>query len=677
MYNILTHILYLSALGSFVYGQGLVWEPAPDLNVPRHEVAATLGKDGRIYAIGGWEGPGNLLKSVEAFDESSQTWIPNALPDLLELRSSARAVTDSKGRIWVIGGSSGPTTITDTVAVYNPSNPDAGWQIQTAKLKTPRCYMGAVIDRSDTIYIFGGGDGIGTLGTAEKYDPQTGQWTSIASMHQPKYGMGYSIDDQGRIYAIGGSNGIVDFATAERYDPATDTWERLQKSGSYEVLDYPHASCACFLLGGKIWVVGGWNNGMLNDTTVYDPSIDTWQRDSNQYPYLYEGRVGAGSVVSKTGWVYIVGGQNYEGTATSHVGRMLTALPADCTKVLYEADFSVDPGWITDQPENFYWDPAIQAYRFRGSNTQPEPYTPKNRYYGTELRLGNSSFIIEWDLYLTRLDWSAGFTFGLFDETRQMFGGQNIWADFAFVDRGLITTLYVFGAEGSNGASTPGGIVELNRRYSCRITYDAPSKQVGYELRLRRTSELVWSASVSIPGGFTNPLQFLGGTREGVRPPYTGVNPSAVSEGMIDNVKVTILDDSKPVLPRGGEQWLAGTTQTIEWPACRFQAASIRLDYSPDLGESLYPIGIVSNTGKYRWVVPSVNSDQCRIFVSRVNGYSQMISEETFTIFVCQRVMAGDLNHDCYVTLEDLALFSETWMLCGNPFEDRCNIPAD
>jgi hypothetical protein len=130
MRSILTHILYLSALSSFVYGQGLVWEPAPDLSVPRHEVAATLGKDGRIYAIGGWVGPGNLLKSVEAFDEGTQTWIPNALPDLPIPCAGARAVTDSQGRIWLVGGNDG----LDTVKVYDPANPSGGWQVQSAKL---------------------------------------------------------------------------------------------------------------------------------------------------------------------------------------------------------------------------------------------------------------------------------------------------------------------------------------------------------------------------------------------------------------------------------------------------------------------------------------------------------------------------------------------------------------
>ena len=145
MGTILTSILYLSVLSSFVCGQDLVWEPAPDLSVPRHEVATTLGKDGRIYAIGGWVGPGNLLKSVEAFDEGTQTWIPNALPDLPVPRSSARAVTDSQGKIWVIGGGTTGSVILDTVVVYDPAHPAAGWQIQSAKLKGPRCYMGAVI----------------------------------------------------------------------------------------------------------------------------------------------------------------------------------------------------------------------------------------------------------------------------------------------------------------------------------------------------------------------------------------------------------------------------------------------------------------------------------------------------------------------------------------------------
>ncbi len=64
--------------------------------------------------------------------------------------------------------------------------------------------------------------------------------------------------------------------------------------------------------------------------------------------------------------------------------------------LLYEQDFSSDPGWITDQPENFYWDTDTETYFARFINGRPD-YTP-NRYAYTPVPLDTSQpFQLQWD----------------------------------------------------------------------------------------------------------------------------------------------------------------------------------------------------------------------------------------------------------------------------------------
>lgn len=63
----------------------------------------------------------------------------------------------------------------------------------------------------------------------------------------------------------------------ECYVPLTDTWMVL--TGMNE----PRAEAGCAVLGGKIYVVGGYSwddNKRLNSTEVYDTQTDTWSYDT-------------------------------------------------------------------------------------------------------------------------------------------------------------------------------------------------------------------------------------------------------------------------------------------------------------------------------------------------------------------------------------------------------------
>jgi len=37
---------------------------------------------------------------------------------------------------------------------------------------------------------------------------------------------------------------------------------------------------------------------------------------------------------------------------------------ANTWQVVYQTDFSIDPGWTTDQPANYYWDTASELSHF-------------------------------------------------------------------------------------------------------------------------------------------------------------------------------------------------------------------------------------------------------------------------------------------------------------------------
>ncbi|KAF4728761.1 kelch-like, partial [Perkinsus olseni] len=80
------------------------WMIGASLNTARRNCASTITSDGRIFAVGGFDGA-SMLSSVEAYDPRMRNWMevaPMSTP-----RSSSMAVADSSGRIWALGGTSG------------------------------------------------------------------------------------------------------------------------------------------------------------------------------------------------------------------------------------------------------------------------------------------------------------------------------------------------------------------------------------------------------------------------------------------------------------------------------------------------------------------------------------------------------------------------------------------
>ena len=96
---------------------GASWAALPSLNPPaRSDLVGATGADGRLYAIGGYDG--QHLQIVEAYRIGSPAWVPVAT--VATVRDVAVAVTIRDGRILVLGGKTSTTVSTATAEAYGP-----------------------------------------------------------------------------------------------------------------------------------------------------------------------------------------------------------------------------------------------------------------------------------------------------------------------------------------------------------------------------------------------------------------------------------------------------------------------------------------------------------------------------------------------------------------------------
>ncbi len=126
--------------------------------------------------------------------------------------------------------------------------------------------------------------------------------------------------------------------------------------------------------------------------------------------------------------------------------------------------------------------------------------------------------------------------------------------------------------------------------------------------------------------------------------------------------------------PNGGEMLRAGTAADVSWQSSGPVIDTVRLEYSVDNGGNWDIITSgTANTGLYDWVpIPAENSDQCLIRISDVGGSgANDISDGVFIMFECSEALIADLNGDCFVDMEDFALFCQQWLEGGNPYDQK------
>ena len=153
------------------------WLVGPELNIARRNCAGA-SLDGRVYAVGGFDGTG-LLSSVEAYDPRMKNW--SEIPPMSTARSSASAAAFD-GKLWVTGGSCGQRL--NTVEYFEPrANKWISFPVEMAEARS----AGACASVLNRLYAIGGTDNNQQIhSTVEMLVGEDGRWTFRSSCQNPR-----------------------------------------------------------------------------------------------------------------------------------------------------------------------------------------------------------------------------------------------------------------------------------------------------------------------------------------------------------------------------------------------------------------------------------------------------------------------------------------------------------
>jgi N-acetylneuraminic acid mutarotase len=220
------------------------WQSGPALPEGRHHaVAASLGNS--LYAIGGYMGLGFEPKSeVFALDTQSAAWRKVApLPSA----RGAMAGAALDGKIYVVAGV-GPGGLANDLFVYDPAQDR--WESKAAAL-SKRDHLAAGASRG-LFFVAGGREKTlaSVLPTLEIYDPVADGWRAGPSMPTARGGIAGAVLG-GFFVVVGGEQPSATFKEVEAFDPDKNRWLSLPN------LPTPRHGLAAVSVGNVLYAIGG------------------------------------------------------------------------------------------------------------------------------------------------------------------------------------------------------------------------------------------------------------------------------------------------------------------------------------------------------------------------------------------------------------------------------------
>ena len=252
------------------------WTEKKSIPTGRFRIATGMVR-GKIYVFGGTANNFEALPTVEEYDPKTDTWTKKTDMPTARLGLTAAVVG---GKIYTIGGAESFFFSSGAVEVYDPVSDT--WE-KKADMPNPRWGISAVAVAS-RIYVFGGAvDNTHQKYTdlTEEYNPKTDTWTKKADMPIKFFDMAASFVNSGKAYIIGGKSfdgrdkdgpkveGWILHWTVLEYDVEKNKWQRLN-----DEMPTGRGTLASSVVEGKIYVIGGHNNGPRKEVEVYTP--DGW-----------------------------------------------------------------------------------------------------------------------------------------------------------------------------------------------------------------------------------------------------------------------------------------------------------------------------------------------------------------------------------------------------------------
>ncbi len=203
-------------------------------------------------------------------------------------------------------------------------------------------------------------------------------------------------------------------------------------------------------------------------------------------------------------------------------------LPSRVGAFSYSHDFSVDPGWTTNDPSWFYWNSLLGTYHLTTISDGSHKYTY------VEIDWSGQSFMFSYDIMITQDGYGSGIWFGAYSTSMANYHDNNVVAHMGRDDGGHNIFLFTC----ASGIPTLSGINYgwlNNTWYTVTVNYDSPSNNAQMVVVHKATGDTISGLS-SILGSTLSSLVKLGASSR-----YISVY-GGIFQAEIDNVAFTWVD---------------------------------------------------------------------------------------------------------------------------------------
>jgi N-acetylneuraminic acid mutarotase len=220
-----------------------------------------------LYVIGGFTqsffSVWSPVASVYAYDPAADSWTERAP---MPTARGALAVAELDGKLFAIGGYDGKGN-SAAVEVYDPAS--NSWRT-LAPLPTPRDHLAVAVAGRRIFAIAGrlNRDYGQNLSVTESYDPAANQWTRVADLPTPRSGITAGVI-QDIIYVVGGEAPQGTFRTNEAYLPDLDRWQTMPP------MPTGRHGLGSAVVNGRLYVLSGGptpGGSFSNVTEVFAPT---------------------------------------------------------------------------------------------------------------------------------------------------------------------------------------------------------------------------------------------------------------------------------------------------------------------------------------------------------------------------------------------------------------------
>jgi N-acetylneuraminic acid mutarotase len=201
--------------------------------------------------------------------------------------------------------------------------------------------------------------------------PACQPWAEVAAYPTTAFSL-MATSLNGDVYGFGGRDAnYIRLASAYRYDPNTNQWTQL--ASMPQICFW----CSAVAVNGRIWVINGSHDqGGSNNSSVYDPALNSWSAGSNGLVSTY-----GQAALYLDGVLYRIGGIDpggYSTTIEEYGVRMLAPMPlavaweqaAAIGGYIYVAGGSTSTGPTS---KTYRYDPATDTWDDNAIADLPEP----------------------------------------------------------------------------------------------------------------------------------------------------------------------------------------------------------------------------------------------------------------------------------------------------------------